>query len=98
MVMALQVSAVDCSDLGQRLFSVPIASQGREHMRTGSVEARSEQPSRNTPDLHPAEREHEGRGPGVQPPSEATPERTSGGGQDGGGVDDLVRSGSQGKS
>ena len=66
-------------------------------MRTGSVEARNEQLGRNTPDLHPAEREHEGR-PGVQLPSEATPERTSGGGQDGGDVDDLVRSGSRGKS
>ena len=63
-------------------------------MRTGSVEARSEQ---LTPDFHPAEREREGRGPGVQPPSEATPERPSDGGQDGGDVDDLVRSGSRGK-
>ena len=68
-------------------------------MLGGPAEVRSEQLSPNTPNLHSAEREGEGPGQDVQPPSEVTPERTFGGGQDCGDADDLVRSGrSRGKS
>ena len=64
---------------------------------------RSRQSGRNTPDLHSVERdsdqrEQEDRGQNVQQSSEATPERTSDGGQDGGDADDPVQSGrSRGK-
>ena len=65
--------------------------QGRGHTHGGSAEARNEQLGRNTPDLHPAEgdsnirnQEGEGHSSGVQQPSEVAPERTSGGGSQGG--------------
>ena len=62
-------------------------------MHGSSAEARSEQLGLDTPDQRSTEREHEGRGQGVLPPSETTPECTLGGSQDGGGVDDQVKSG-----
>ena len=61
---------------------------------------RSEQLGPNTPDLHSAEGDPEirnqnncgTRSPGIQQPSEAAPERTSGSGQEyGGGADDPVQ-------
>ena len=58
-----------------------------------TVEERSEQLGRNTPNLHSAEREHVDRGPRVQQHSEAISEHTSGVGQDGGDADDLAGSG-----
>ena len=83
--------------------------QGKDQTRKGSAEARSEQLGCNTPDLHSTEgdskirnqKEYEGRGPGVQQPSEAAPERTLDGGQRGGDTDDLTqpkRSRTQGES
>ena len=62
-------------------------------MHRGSEEARSDQLGR---DPHSAEREQEEPGPGAQPPSEAATEPTIGDGQDGGDVDDRVRSGRSG--
>ena len=74
-------------------------------MHRGSAEARSEQLGCSPPDLHSTEnsrihnQEYEGHGLGVQQPSETTPQRTFGGGQDGRIADDLVQSGkSKGKS
>ena len=58
-----------------------------------TAEERSEQLGRNTPNLHSAEREHVGRGPGVQQHSEAISEHRSGPDQDGGDADDLAGSG-----
>ena len=58
-----------------------------------TVEERNENLGRNTPNLHSAEREHVGRGLGVQQHSEATSEHTPGVGQDGGDADDLAWSG-----
>ena len=65
------------------------------------MEVRSERLGRNTPDLQSVERdsntggqeEYEGPGPDVHRPSEMTPERTSGGDQDGGGAGDPAQSG-----
>ena len=88
------------------LSPIPIGLRGRTHR--GSVEERSERPDdRITPDLHSAgtdsntrnQREHEDRGSDVQRHSETAPEHTFDDGQDGGVVDDLIRSGgSRGKS
>ena len=87
-----QVSTTDCGYSARHLFFIPIGLQG-QRTHKDSVEERSEQLSRNTPNLHPAEnsstilnqREHEGRGPGVQQDSETTSNP----------VDDLIRSGSE---
>ena len=76
----------------------PAALQGRGHTRESSVLTQSEQIGRDTPDLYPDERDpntrdrgkHEDREPDIQKPSETASERTSGGDQDGGDVDDLV--------
>jgi len=90
-----QVSALDCSCWGRRLF--PIAPQGH-----GSCpETRSEQLCPNTSDLHSARRnsnwkEHEGRELSVQQPSEIAPERTFGDGQDGGDAHDIDQVRSEG--
>ena len=88
--MATLVSVVGCSHLDRRLFPVSIALQGHDP---------SEQLGPNTPDLHSAEGDPEirnqndcgTRSPGIQQPSEAAPERTSGSGEDGGGADDPVQ-------
>jgi len=100
MGVTTQVSALGCSCWGRRLF--PIAPQGHGHTRRGScTETRSEQLGRNTSDLHSAKRdsnrkEHEGRGPTVQQPSEITPERTLGDGQDRGDAHDIDQVQSEG--
>ena len=83
-----QVSVAGCSCLDRHLFPLPIALQGRGHAHGGSAEVQNEQLGHNTPDLHSIKRdsdrrEHEGRGPSVQQPSEIVPERTLGDGQDG---------------
>ena len=71
------------------------------------MEARNEQLLPGIPSLHSVEtdsnvrnqREREDRGPSVQRPSEAAPERRCGDGQDDGDADDPLRSGeSRGKS
>ena len=91
-----QVSTTYCGYSARHLFFIPIGLQG-QRTHKDSVEERSEQLSRNTPNLHPAgsgsmilnQREHEGRGPGVQQDSEATSNP----------VDDLIRPGTEkGKS
>jgi len=92
--------------VGRRLFSFPIALQGRGQAHGGSTEAQNEQLGHNTTDLRPAkrdpnQREYEGRGPIVQQPSEIAPDRTIGDGQDGGDAHDIdqAQSGkSRGKS
>jgi len=97
MGMATQVSAAGCSYWGRRLFNIPIAHQGHGHTRGGSVEERSDQPGRSAPDLHSAKGdqnrgEREGQGSDIQRPSEAAPERTSGGAQAGGDTHNLIQS------
>ena len=83
------------------LIPVTTEPQGRGLADGGSVEARSEQFTRSTPDPHSAETdsraldrvEREDRGGGVQQSSETVPERASGGGRDGVDVYGLVESG-----
>ena len=75
-------------------------------MHRGLAEARSEHLGRITPDLYSAggnsmirnQNDNEGHDPGAQQLSEAAPECTSGGDQDGGGAGDPVQPGrSRGK-
>ena len=84
---------------GPTFIPIPVALEGRGQTHRGTVEARSEQPNHDIPDLYFTEREHKDRGPGIQQPSEAALERACGGGQDGGDADNLVQSRrSRGKS
>jgi len=103
----MRVSAVGffCPDqFSEMIFHVPIAPQGQGDTRGGSVEAQREQLGRGKPDLRSDERvsdirdqgKHEDRGPGVEQPSEATPERTSSGSHYPGDTRDLVQSGESG--
>ena len=63
------------------------------------MEERSDQLSRDTPDLHSTEGGREDRGSGVQRHSEATSGPTFGGGQDGGDADYPIELGrSRGES
>jgi len=104
MKVTTQVSVAGCSCLDRRLFPFLIAPvQGRGHAHDGFAEAQSEQLGHNAPDLHSTSRdsnrrEHEGRGPIVQQPSEIAPEHTLDDGQDGGDVHGINQSGkSRGK-
>ena len=84
--VAMRVSVAGCNCLGRRLLPFPISLQGRGQAHDDSTEA---------------QREHEGRGPIIQQPSEIVPEHTIGDGQDGGGAHDIdqTQSGkSRGKS
>jgi len=107
MSVATQVSAVGCCYWDRRLLIPRIAPQGRGQTHRGSAEARSEQPVRNTPVPHYAERdskvlnrrEHGDQGPGARQPSETAPERIFGSCRDGGDAHEPVQSWrSRGKS